>query len=226
MKLLLNNKKTLPFIRIIENWQKSDDKYATGALIEVTNGKGLLYEVYGETPFASYLTLMFGSQKLFQFQGDEYFSPTCNKIMRSGYGLEQTQEFKQGILNKDKSQVSFLEAVNGIKPILGLLDTGYYVIIETKLYPTDGNGHLFCEVPDSGEYLPGTCICYYGNFIWGNNRPYFTVATQPQHKICQERINYYMENPCGMALAFYMDGYMSALLDGHHKTLALAKLHI
>lgn len=96
---------------------------------------------------------MFGSQKLFQFQGDEYFSPTCNKIMRSGYGLEQTQEFKQGILNKDKSQVSFLEAVNGIKPILGLLDTGYYVIIETKLYPTDGNGHLFCEVPDSGEYL-------------------------------------------------------------------------
>lgn len=61
MKLLLNNKKTLPFIRIIENWQKSDNKYATCALIEVTNGKGLLYEVYGETPFASYLTLMFGS---------------------------------------------------------------------------------------------------------------------------------------------------------------------
>lgn len=217
-----------PSVTIKESWEKSAERYAAGVLVEVRDGKGCLREVYGETGEAAYLTLLFHEQTLLQLQGDEYFCPTCEKMLKSGYGLEQTQEFWQNRLNED---LPFAEALEGIKPILGLLKSGYYVVVETQLYPTDGSGHLFCEVPNEEEYVTGTCIYYYGIrrkngcAMWGNNRPYFTVATEPKAKLRQERIADYRERPRGRALAYYMDGYMTALLDGHHKAMAAALLH-
>lgn len=217
-----------PSVTIKDSWEKSAERYAAGVLVEVRDGKGCLREVYGETEEASYLTLLFHDQTLLQLQGDEYFCPTCEKMLKSGYGLEQTQEFWQNRLNED---LPFAEAVEGIKPILGLLKSGYYVVVETQLCPTDGHGHLFCEVPNEEEYVTGTCIYYYGIrhkndcAMWGNNRPYFTVATEPKAKLRQERIAEYRERPRGRALAYYMDGYMTALLDGHHKAMAAAQRH-
>ena len=217
-----------PSVTVKDSWEKSAERYAAGVLVEVRNGKGCLREVYGETEKATYLTLMLQEQPLLQLQGDEYFCPTCEKILKSGYGLEQTQEFGQNRLNED---LSLEEAVEGIKPILGLLKSGYYVVVDTQLYPTDGHGHLFCEVPNEEEYVTGTCIYYYGIWskndcvMWGNNRPYFTVATEPKAKLRQERVADYRERPQGRALAYYMDGYMTALLDGHHKAMAAAYLH-
>lgn len=212
-------------IRIRDSWQKSDKCYTKGVLIEVRNGKGLLREVYGSTKQASFMTLMFGDKPLFQLQGEEYFCPTCEKMIRSGYGLEQSEEFFQNKLNENVDNVSFLEAVEGIKPILALLKSGYYVIVETRLYPTDGNGHLFCEIPDTHEYLPGTCVYYYGNLSWGENRPHFTAGTEPYEKLNEDRIEYYEKHPGARALAYYMDGYMTALIDGHHKAMAAARQH-
>ena len=108
---------------------------------------------------------------------------------------------------------------------LALLKSGYYVIVETRLYPTDGNGHLFCEIPDTHEYLPGTCVYYYGNLSWGENRPHFTAGTEPYEKLNEDRIEYYEKHPGARALAYYMDGYMTALIDGHHKAMAAARQH-
>lgn len=212
-------------IMIRDSWQKSEKYYAKGVLIEVRNGKGALREVYGSTKQASFMTLMFGDKPLFQLQGEEYFCPTCEKMIRSGYGLEQSEEFFQNKLNENVDNVSFLEAVEGIKPILGLLKSGYYIIVETRLYPTDGNGHLFCEIPDSHEYLPGTCMYYYGDLSWGENRPHFTAGTEPYEKLKEDRIEYYEKHPGARALAYYMDGYMTALIDGHHKAMAAARMH-
>lgn len=48
---------------------------------------------------ATYCTLMLGDFPLFQLQGDEYFCPTCEKIIRSSYGLEQTEEFREERMN-------------------------------------------------------------------------------------------------------------------------------
>lgn len=149
-----------PSVTVKDRWEKSEEKEAAGVLVEVANGKGCLREVYGEADDRTYLTLMLHGQTLLQLQGDEYFCPTCEKILKSGYGLEQTQEFWQNKLNDD---VPLQAAVEGIKPILGLLQSGYYVIVDTALYPTDGQGNLFCEVPNAEEYAAGTCIYYYGD---------------------------------------------------------------
>lgn len=218
-------KEAFPQVEILTQWDRKDQKfYAPGALIRVTNGRGLLCERYSEEPSeATYCTLMFGEQPLFQFQGNEYYCPTCEKIVRSGYGLQQTEEFRNEGLNQEHTALT--DALEELKPLLGLLEDNAYVILDTELYPTDGNGHLFWEVPDSGECLPGSCLFYRGDGEWGYLRPHFTVATQSPDKLQENRVEYYRTRPGCRAVAYYMDGYMTALIDGHHKTMAAALEH-
>ncbi len=210
-------------IKIIEVWNQDTEHYAQGALVEIASGTGALREVYGECDNVTFITLMLGNQSLFQLQGDEYFCPTCDKIIKSGYGLTHTPEFMKTNLNEMDSTLSMSDMVQGISPILGLLKKGYYVILDTKLYPTDGNGHLFCCVPNAEEYAVGSCPYYYGGNRWGHCRPHFTVGTEPNGIIEESRVEYYQKHNIGRALAYHMDGYMTALLDGHHKALAAAR---
>ena len=90
-----------PSVIVKDRWEKTEEKEAAGVLVEVVNGKGCLREVYGETDNKTYLTLLFYDRTLLALQGDEYFCPTCEKMLKSGYGLEQTQEFWQNKLNDD-----------------------------------------------------------------------------------------------------------------------------
>jgi hypothetical protein len=223
---LWKNKK--PDIKIIKVWSETnEDFYAPGALVEVCNGKGLLHEVYGEVKKEVYSTLLFGNQPLFQLQGEEYYCPTCEKIMKSGYGFKQTKEFHLNNLNENKEKIAFINYIESIKPLLGLLPSNYYILLDTQLYPTNGNKHLFWEFPNENKSLPGTCVYYFKDRCgtWGNLRPYFTLATQPVSKLSKDRVEYYLKNSNGRAIAYYMDGYMTALLDGHHKTMAAALMH-
>lgn len=213
-------------VKVITSWVETDEKfYAPGALVEVINGKGTLREVFCEMmDDKSYCTLMLGDTPLFQLQGDEYYCPTCEKILKSGYNLQQTEEFYNQVINATKETVSFEEALESIKPLLGLLPSRYYIVLDTSLYPTDGNGHLFCETPNEEIQLPGTCIYYFREkgFTWGKLRPYFTVGTQPIGKLSADRVNYYAKRDGARGIAYYMDGYITALLDGHHKAMAAA----
>lgn len=214
-------------IRVITSWTEINDKfYAPGALVEVINGKGIIHEEFYELmDDKSYCALMMGDTPLFQFQGDEYYCPTCEKIMKSGYNLEQSEEFYNQVINATKEDVSFEAALESIKPLLGLLESKYYIVLDTSLYPTDGNGHLFWEIPNENKEMPGTCIYYFREkgLTWGQLKPYFTAGTQPVNKLSEERVNYYYnKNGSSRAIAYYMDGYMTALLDGHHKAMAAA----
>lgn len=219
-------RKNHTIIEMTERWEQPDNEhFAPGVVVRVQNGLGTLREVYGNVGYQYYYTLMLGNQPLFQLQGEDCFCPTCKKILKSGYGLEQPLEFRTDKLNQSKEDVTFDEAVAEIAPIMGLLPSGYYAVIDTSLYPTDGNGHLFWDIPNEDQFLPGTCLYYYGDGEWGNLRPYFTVATQPKEKYSKERMEYYRKHQKGRVLAYYMDGYMTALLDGHHKALAAAMEH-
>ncbi len=213
-------------IKVITSWKETDKNfYVPGALIEVIGGKGLLREDFKDLMNEkSYCTLMLGDRPLFQLQGGEYYCPTCEKIMKSGYNLEQSEEFYNQVINATKEGVSFEEALESMKPLLGLLPSKFYIVLDTALYPTDGNGHLFWETPNEEVELPGTCIYYFREkcCTWGKCRPYFTVATQPVKKLSTERVEYYRKEQGARAIAYYMDGYMTALLDGHHKTMAAA----
>ncbi len=214
-------------IEILKQWDAMDEEFYTpGVLIRVRQGKGSLREVFGETKEGktTFLTYMLDDKPLLQLQGEEYFCPTCEKIIRSGYGLEQTFHLDMANINKDKEVVALEEAVKYISPILGLLPSGFYVILDTCLHPTDGNGNLFWDkLKDTPS--DGIRQYYHGNCQWGKLRPYFTVATQPREKCNKERVEYYRQHSNGRAIAYYIDGYITALIDGHHKTLAAAMDH-
>ena len=106
-------KKAEPTVKVITSWQETNEQfYMPGALVEVVNGKGILWESFMDLmDEKSYCTLMFGDKPLFQFQGGEYYCPTCAKIMKSGYNLEQSEEFYNQVLNATKEDVSFEEAL-------------------------------------------------------------------------------------------------------------------
>ncbi len=214
-----------PQIEIIHTWECIDKDFKVpGALIKVTEGKGLLKGVYGEVDEkkVSFCACMFGDKPLLQLQGDEYFCPTCEKIVKSGYGLDESFHFEQAeIIEKYKdSKIEFLEAaINNMVPILGLLRSGFYIIVDTKLHPTDGNGNFFW---DSQSMNPIKGSSMYCDGYWLKSQPHFTIATQPKGKCKRERVEYFIEHTEDRAIAYYMDGYMTALIDGHHKTLAAA----
>jgi hypothetical protein len=127
-------------------------------------------------------------------------------------------------INVDKNQIPLKDAIENIYPLLGLLESGFYVILDTTLHPTDGNGGFFWD-RQVDVLTKGSCLYYYGDGEWGNLRPYYTIATEPKEKCCKERVEYYRKNPHSRAIAYYMDGYMTALIDGHHKTFAAALQH-
>lgn len=218
-------KNRLPQVEIIEKWDETDDTlYAPGVLLHVNGGKKLLYTLFSEEPGTeTYCTLMFREQPLFQFQGGEYYCPTCEKIVRSGYQAKQADEFDNEKLNSDN--MPFSDALDAIMPLLGLLDDNYYVILDTELYPTDGNGHLFWNVSANNKPLAGSCMFYRGDGKWGSLRPHFTIATQSVKRLCQSRVDYYREHSDCRAVAYYMDGNLTALIDGHHKAMAAALDH-
>lgn len=130
-------------------------------------------------------------------------------------------------VNQGKEHVSFAEVLEEMKPLLGLMYSNHYIILDTKLYPTDGNGHLFWSVPNEDKSLPGTCLYQFrdGSYDWGNLHPYFTVASQSVGKLNEKQVEFYRQQKGTRAIAYYMDGYMTCLLDGHHKTMAAALEH-
>lgn len=221
---MVEKKQKTPQIEIKYRWEASEEYFAPGVLIYVKNGRGELYTVYtDETKEKVYYDLILKDQLLFQLQGSEYFCPTCEKIVRTAYQLEQTNEFHMKKINREDA--SFKDIIDELQPLLGLLDSGYYCLWDTEIYPTDGNGNLFWDIPNDDVVKKGSCVYYRGDGEWGTCWPHFTVATQPRRNLSEERLEYYREHVDCRAVAFYIDGNLTALIDGHHKALAAAMEH-
>ena len=213
-----------PKVHILHRWDKGGKFFAPGVLLYVENGEGLLHEEYYYDPDKkSFCTLMFGDTPLFQFQGNGYYCPTCEKIVKSGYDLEKTKEFSCDAINEDGAR--FEDVVEQMKPLLGLLEEDFYCLWDTRLYPTDGNGNLFWDFPNEDKGLLGSCICYLGDGNYAGIIPHYTIGTQPKRLYNPERAEYYRDKKGSRAIAYYMDGNLTALIDGHHKAMAAAMEH-
>lgn len=220
LKKLLKSGSKVHIVKKLENPEKY---FAPGILIFVENGAGELYEAHARENGNECYNLQLKGKPLFQLQGDEYFCPTCEKIVRTAYQLEQTEEFRFNKINSE--EMGLEEFVSEITPVLKLLKSGFYCLWDTKLYPTDGNGNLFWDYPNNNNVLPGSCLFYFGGGEWGTYVPHFMIATQPKKLLNMERVNYYRTKPKCKAIAYYMDGNITALLDGHHKAMAAAMDH-
>lgn len=209
-------------LRIYKCWEQHEHESGAGAIIEIMHGKGLLQYTTEVDNDAAYLTLKLKGVPLVQLQGDEYFCPTCEKILRSAYQLEDKEDFRLQNINASKQEVPLHQAIENLTPLLTLLPSGFYVILDTQLHPTDGNAHLFWDIPNENIPSKGTCGYYLGDGTYIDSFPHFCIATQPWSCYDAQRVQYYRCHSNARAIAYHMDGFLCALLDGHHKTMAAA----
>jgi len=185
-----------------------------GIVFYLKNGKGILKQKYGSNDTHGLSCLVYDNSPLSRFHADEYFCPTCEKLIS-----DQTISKLRETLNQPF--VSLEESLKNLEPLLGLLPTGYYALADLELFPTDGNDNFFWSVGNKPVINKASCPVYDdGN--WSEDRPKYILPTQPPRLFNRDTAEFYRSNDSYRAIAYYLDGYLCALLDGHHKAVAAA----
>ena len=203
-------------------------------LIQITNGKSVLTRVCTKTNQDDY----YQSQLLLNgkpiMQGSYPVCPTCCGLLARGYGIEKTDTPELEIIrdNINAEYKDIFTAVNRLRPLLGLLDSGYYVIADTELYPTAGDEHFFANVPDELTALSASCEDFWVADLSDvtTGVPSYIYPTQSNECLNIQHARTYLEKVgqenAPRAVAYYDKGFLCALLDGHHKAYACALLGI
>lgn len=194
-----------------------------GIVFYLKNGKGMLRQKYGSNDTEGLSCLVYDNIPLSKFHGDEYFCPTCEKLISAGYGLDKTNDQTISKLRETLNQpfVSLEQALKNLEPLLGLLPSGYYALADLELFPTDGDGKFFWAIENKPTLNKASCQIYDdGN--WSEDRPKYILPTQPPRLFNNDTAEFYRKNENYRAIAYYLDGYLCALLDGHHKAVAAA----
>lgn len=221
----------IPKIRKIKHIDTNDYPWCDDAvLVQVSNGKGALTTVSSEYDADYHVTsqLLLNGKPI--LQGKYPACPTCSALLARGYGIENTDiEELQIIRDKINSGYTNIDtAVNNIAPILGLLQDGYYVIADAKLYPTSGDRHFFANVPDALTTINACCNDYYNHVFLEVTEgfPAYIYPSQSNKCLNRKYAEIYMakidKQNAPRAVAYYNDGFINVLLDGHHKAYAAA----
>jgi len=195
-----------------------------GIIFYVKNGKGLLAQKYGQCEKQHLATLVYNDIPLVKFHADEYFCPTCEKLVSAGYGLSVEQDNIIEELHETLNApfISLEESFNNLKPIFGLLQTGYYAIVDTECFPSNGNGEFFWKTLNVPTLNKASCPIYGGDGLWSEASPKYIIPTQPPTRFNRSQAEFYRNNDNYRSLAYYLEGYLNGLLDGHHKAVASA----
>lgn len=232
MKYNIFDKK--PDMEILKTINVSDIEWCDEAvLIRVKNGKGTLTHRISEEDedYAFFSQLLLDDKPI--IQGKYPICPTCAGMLATGYGIENVNspELKKVRECMNSEYKGIRNAAESIKPLLGLLNDGYYVLADVKLYPSDGQGAFFYSVPNELTYNEASCSEYYdSDFLCSvEGYPAYIYPTQSSELIHEERVDEYIQimkngsNP-PRGLAYYEKGFVCALLDGHHKACAASSL--
>lgn len=157
--------------------------------------------------------------------------PDVRKMLATGYGIEKVEYEELDVIRRElnDSYTGFEAAFNALKPLLALLPDGYYVVGDVECAPIDGNT-FFYNVSNGMTYNESCCgILYDSEFCFDVDPfPTYLYPTQSVESINEEQVKTYIEKiERGdeiRGLAYYEDGFLCALLDGHHKAIAAGKL--
>ena len=155
--------------------------------------------------------------------------PTCAGMLATGYGVDKDNKEIKAISDAINSEFESLEkSIDNIKPLLGLLKDGVYVIADIPSYPTDGSGNFFWAVSNKLKEVTATTCTYYDMEDFGavDGLPIFLYPSQSTDRFNQERVDHYLktvsEKSAPRAIAYHINGFINVLLDGHHKAAAAA----
>jgi len=177
--------------------------------------------------YAHQYQLVFENQPL--FQANIVTSVVKAGNLRFSQGIETVNSSVLTEIGRtlDNGCTEILDSLEKLRPLLEKLCDGYYILADTSMIPTDGQDHFFWNCFD--EY-PALCGGYENRPLMQMQEafPAYLFPTKSDSCFDSERAAYYQNlmqsGKQPYALAFYAYGFLSALLEGHHKAYAAAKL--
>lgn len=165
-------------------------------------------------------------------------SSTSPVRLAAGYGIEKADcdELKAVDAAINSEYIDIDHSFEAVKPLLGLLEDGIYLLADAEITPTDGEGHFFWDIDPKFHYYDATISDYYLGCIdecdiyWCEVLdPIFLYPSQSADLFNRERAEYYAElfissEEPPRAIAYNFRAGMNVLLDGHHKAAAAAML--
>ena len=196
-------------------------------VFQVKNGMRRLKKVYGNIGEKEIHMLMFDDIPLINFHGENYFCPTCEKMISAGYGLDKCSEIKPFMEKiRQTLNISFdcmEKSFEALKPFFGLLESGYYLLSEEELFPTNGDEEFFWKIGSEPKLNQATYMKYDSeDFRLGTAKAKYMLPTQPPERFNRQCAEEYRTRKDTRALAYSTEGNLCAVLDGHHKATAAA----
>ena len=153
--------------------------------------------------------------------------PTWCNLLATGYGIENANckellEIQEKI-NSD--YVNLETSINNMKPLLTLLESGFYLIADAICYPTDGE-NFFWNVPNNLTENLTTAPAYLGEGTYVFNQPVYLYPTQTTNSYNRDRVDYYIEkfknsaDNKPRAIVYNFEEFINFIIDGHHKACA------
>ena len=153
--------------------------------------------------------------------------PTWCNLLATGYGIENANckellEIQEKI-NSD--YVNLETSINNMKPLLTLLESGFYLIADAICYPTDGE-NFFWNVPNNLTENLTTAPAYLGEGTYVFNQPVYLYPTQTTNSYNKDRVDYYIEKFKNLAdnkpraIVYNFEEFINFIIDGHHKACA------
>ena len=218
----MEDKFTCPEVTIKNRVISSDFHCADAVLVEVHGGtEALSFEAVGDG-----CAVTLNGESLFRVN-DEKFCPTCGGIVCRAYG-ERNVSMEEAMALDERMNAPYTglrDAVERMRPLLGILKSGHYVVADYALFP-------FSEGTYFWHYLSIPDVFYTWTNRWGVDScvvricPSYMIPSQRAATCNPERIDHYAQLPDNRdyprAIGLYASGNMVLLLDGHHKAAAAA----
>lgn len=152
---------------------------------------------------------------------------TCSSLLATGYGIENANckellEIQEKI-NSD--YVNLETSINNMKPLLTLLESGFYLIADAICYPTDGE-NFFWNVPNNLKEFLSAGPVYLGEGTYVFDQPVYLYSTQTTDSYNKNRVDYYIEKFKNStynkprAIVYNFEEFINFIIDGHHKACA------
>ncbi|MBO8172808.1 MAG: hypothetical protein H0Z33_13090 [Bacillaceae bacterium] len=124
----------------------SHNRWGEDALLfRVNKGTGKLSVKYGtDKKGNTYGFLLLDNKPLINSYGEELYCPTCAKFLSIGLGRDKVDRSLVEII-KYSQEISndITEVSENVKPVLSILENGYYLLTRIEMFPTDGDGNFF-----------------------------------------------------------------------------------
>ena len=198
------------------------------ARLVYVNGKGKLTVEIGKTePYIWRVPSKIKLNDIPLIQSKVSDIPTWCNLLATGYGIENAncKELLE-IQEKINSDYINLEtSINNMKPLLTLLESGFYLIADAICYPTDGE-NFFWNVPNNLTENLTTAPAYLGEGTYVFNQPVYLYPTQTTNSYNKDRVDYYIEkfknsaDNKPRAIVYNFEEFINFIIDGHHKACA------